>query len=205
MYTLLSWILNSIVLYKAAQQLSNDESTLIGPLIDNLKKKIIPLIFYSCEEENHQCASLIWSGIRQCMISLDPYDVLVLVNIKKSFLPKFLALLKPTSTRYNTDNTQIIFSLLIDIVPRVGKCLDFESQDDDQLTFYNEVLKKLCDGILKTASGQSKQKMNQEASVQSGISAFFDSFCVIYIQIAEKTTSLAFFSDIIINDVIIQN
>lgn len=196
MFTLLTFLLDSLVFDR---QLVSKEP-ILNNLADTLKKKIIPLCFYACDEDSFECASLVWSVIRQSLMLYANSEIFDLINVKKAFIPKFISLLKAHSNcNANTQNTETVYSLLSVLVPRLGQAFEADSQDE-RLAFYKNILDYLFDGVVKSGS-QAKLRANKENIMDIKIVGFFDCFSSLIAQfLSENSNSeqiLEFFSKLI--------
>lgn len=182
-YSLLTFLLSSLIFDSSVVA----KEPLLIKLADTLKRKIIPLVFYACDEENTQCASLIWSSIRRCL-SVDEQhhpDILSLVNVKKAFIPKLVAFLKSLSSSCCSDmqSVEMVFASLSLLIPRLGREFDAEKSLDERLAFYQNILDVLLDGVLKQQQQQVQIKANIEALINIKVFGFFESFCAAFDQL----------------------
>jgi len=101
-FQLLSSLIELILINESLKEAETSEP-LIASLRVNLKNKLVPLVFYSCDEDSNQVAYFVWQSILKCLKFLcRPGEAFVeeqtsfwsLMNVKKTFLPKLIALLR---------------------------------------------------------------------------------------------------------------
>lgn len=162
-------------------------------LVETLKGKIIPLLFYSCDDDNAECARLIWSGMRRSLASNDEPNILGLVNVKKAFVPKLISLLKAHANgNANSQNIEAVYTGLGELVRRIGQT--YEACLEDKLAFYKDIIGKLFDAVVKD-TGQGRFRFTQDTVDRSRkITAFFECLHEIFCDIFDK--SCAFISEI---------
>lgn len=201
---MLATILDSIVFKKTL-----NESTR-SPLEQTLENKIIPLLFYACDEEHTQCASLIWSSMRK---SLDQNeDVLSLVNVRKAFVPKLIALLKAHANgNANPHNVETVYVGLGAIVRRVlGRLRREQAGVEEELTFGKDLMTKLFDSVARptvNAPRGTRSGTHDLTARSRKISAYFDCLHVFFTHITTSNEGAQklceFFHNLISNQVIV--
>ena len=106
-----------------------------GNLGEKFKVKMIPLVFYACDEDDYSSSTIIWQAILKCVTNYP--ECWSLVNIKKAFLPKLYALLR----KYNANlNREEMYSTVLQLV----KSMPLNLVEDKG--FYNEIMLKMSDG-----------------------------------------------------------
>jgi hypothetical protein len=131
--------------------------TIFYSLKKNLKSKIIPLIFYSCEEDNYSCCFFIWESILKCTNNLNKIDAnfWFLMNTKKAFIPKFLNLMRCYANRNaNIQNIEIIFSNLTPLISKLTTVFD----SNERIQFYKEVFAKLNDVFINYTESTNRNR-----------------------------------------------
>ena len=135
--------MQNIILLFYNQKIKSSFYYLLNTLIDNLpgnlnekfKIKMIPLVFYACDEEDYSSSTIIWKTIFKCVTKYP--ECWNLVNIKKAFLPKLYSLLR----KYNGNlNREEMYSTVLEIVKNIP------SNIVDDKVFYNEITSKMNEG-----------------------------------------------------------
>jgi hypothetical protein len=104
-------------------------------LNEKFKIKMIPLVFYACDEEDYSSSTTIWHIIHKCITNYP--ECWNIVNIKKAFLPKLYSLLR----RYNTNlNREAMYSTILPLVKNIP------SNVVDEKLFYSDILGKMNEG-----------------------------------------------------------
>ncbi len=165
---------------------------LIASLRTNLKNKLVPLVFYSCDEDSNQVAYFVWQSILKCLKFLcRPGEAFVeeqtsfwsLMNVKKTFLPKLIALLRHHANgNANSQNVELVFVSLLPIVSRLSVVF---STTEEYVEFLREFFTRVNDGITREIT--IKVRFNNGISRNRMIDAFFDcaAFVVGYLNSAE--------------------
>jgi hypothetical protein len=193
---LLTQILDAVVFEKSGV-LKDDEQ--YKPLVELLKSKIVPLVFYACDEENSQCASLIWSAMKRS-IEEGGNNALELVNVRKAFLPKLIALLKAHANgNANSQNVETVYSGLNDIVSPVLRRVLEEGGFEEAAQLGKDLMAKLFDSVVKDSSSQVRTRFGSDPSSfrSRKISAFFHCFDAVFNDLNDDSKSLEIFSNLI--------
>ena len=182
-----------------------DESTpLLLQIKTNLRNKLVPLVFYSCDEDNNTCSYFVWQSILKCtqhLLGLDGTTFWSLLNVKKTFIPKLVALLRHHANgNANSQNVDIVYSSLMPLIKKLNCTF---ANDEEKLVFYSDILSKLNDAISKEMP--SKLRHNWCANRNKMIEAMFDCIGVAVEEListssesADESTS-QFFKEIVTN------
>jgi len=171
-FQLIDSIVETVLLNDQLEQLSESEPNLVT-FSANLKGKIIPLVFYACDEDNQAACYYIWSSMLKCLRVVD--NVWAHMNAKKAFLPKLLTLLKHhASGKANSQNVEIVYPALPRLVNKID--LIFET-NDERTTFYNELFAKLKQSLGSDAT--NKQRFVQNKSKSQITCSLFDCLTVV--------------------------
>ena len=146
----------------------------IAQLRKTLKCKLIPMVFYACDEDNYVCAFYAWQSILKCVNLVFELEenFWSLLNAKKAFVPKLISLLRSHANgNANNQNIDVIFVSLRPLFAKLTKAFE---NDDEKISFYHEFFAKLYDVITKETSTVNKLRNNSTASRNKVICAFFD-------------------------------
>lgn len=172
----------------------------------NLITKIIPLVFYACDEDNNACAYFVWSSIVKCLnnsqviIENKKFDennnFWSLLNVKKAFIPKLIALIRHHGNgNANSQNCEIIFSSLILLLTKLSSAFDSENE---KLIFYKEFFAKLNDAINNiNKDANSKTRAGNIVSIRAKmICSLFDclTFAVNELVTNDSTNEFCYFA-----------
>jgi hypothetical protein len=159
----------------------------------NLITKIIPLVFYACDEDNNSCAYFVWSSIVKCLnnsqiiiqdknVDEQENNFWSLLNVKKAFIPKLIALIRHHGNgNANSQNSEIIFSSLFLLITKLSSSFDSNSGNvDEKLIFYKDFFSKLYDAInnIGKDAGSKTRAGNHNFVRTKMINALFD--CLTY-------------------------
>lgn len=156
-------------------------NALVHSIRSQLQSKLVPLVFYSCDEDNNSCAFYIWQAILKCAKHMCTDDAekqtsfWTLMNTKKTFLPKLTALLRHHGNgNANSQNVALVYVSLLPVISRLDSV--FET-NEERLEFYKDLFTRLHDGIARENS--VKTRYNDGTNRNYMIDAFFDcsQFC----------------------------
>lgn len=134
------------------EKLNNSE---LDTFRQNLKQKLIPLVFYSCEEDNSACSYYVWQSILKCIQNLDA-NFWSLLNVKKTFLPKLIGLLRShANDKANSQNVEIVFTSLLPLISKLTPIFD---DLKEKLQFYKDLFSKINDAIGKESTSVLKTR-----------------------------------------------
>jgi hypothetical protein len=171
-FQLIDAIAETVLLNGQLSQLNESEPNL-ATFVANLKGKIIPLVFYACDEDNQAACYFVWSCMLKCLRVSD--NVWTHMNAKKAFLPKLLSLLKQhASGKANCQNVEIIYPALPKLVNKID--LIFETHEE-RTAFYSELFAKLKQGVGSDAT--NKQRFVQNKSKSQITCSLFDCLTIV--------------------------
>ncbi len=155
---------------------------LVQTIRSQLQAKLVPLVFYSCEEENNSCAFYIWQAILKCTKHMCKDELVKqtsfwsLMNTKKTFIPKLLALLRHHGN--GNANSQNVVLVYVSLLPVISKMSSVFETVEERLEFYRDFFAKINDGIVRDASVRTR--FNDSGNRNCMIDAFFDCshFCL---------------------------
>ena len=169
-FELINSILDNLIVNKSLMQLSKQDVSLLA-FRKNLKAKIVPLVFYSCDEDSQTCSYFVWKSILKSLTyfnSESDYregdaDFWSLLNVKKAFIPKLIALLKNHANgNANSQNVEIIYDSLAALLSNLSGV--FDNDNNEKLNFYKEFFLKLSDAIFKETNFKNRSNfLNNKA------------------------------------------
>ena len=126
-----------------------------------LTGKLVPLVFYACDEEHQVCSFYVWQAIAKLATAstststTNLTNLWSLLNVKKAFVPKLLAVLRSHATggQANTSassNGEHILPSLCLLVSKLRVVFD-EAGVDELAAFYKELLARLYEMARKDA------------------------------------------------------
>ena len=143
----------------------------------NLKLKIVPLVFYACDEDSQTCCFYVWESILKCLKNsdrLDP-DIWSLLNVKKAFIPKLTSLLKNHANgNANNQNIEIVYAGLAPLIRKLDKIFT----DEERIEFYKDFFAKLNDAVFKESS--VKTRFNFASNRIRMVYALFDCLSFVF-------------------------
>jgi hypothetical protein len=145
-----------------------------------IQSKVVPLVFYSCDEDNYNCSYHIWQSITKCLNDTSTNSSLwSLFDVKKTFQPKLVSLLRRHANgNANSQNISIVFSSLLLVISKISKQYTLL---DEKLNFYNDFYSRFYNAVQATtnSSGSSvKLYSNQNATNHRIVlNSFIDCVC----------------------------
>ena len=128
-----------------------------------LKAKLIPLVFYACDEDNHTCSYYVWQSISKCLNNFDTIDddFWSLLNVKKAFIPKLIALMRQHAN--GNANSHGLLQKLTKV---------FGINHEERLEFYNDFFNKISDCLFKESNIRNRFSFELNRNIM--INALFD-------------------------------
>jgi hypothetical protein len=179
------------------QLVSQQDQVIDSSLLEfrrHLKVKIVPLVFYACDEDNNSCSYYVWSSIVKCLNNFDTIqretnnsssNFWSLLNVKKAFIPKVIALIRNHGNgNANSQNSEIVFSSLYLLVKQLSTAFSDqqeENENHEKLNFYKDLFSKLYDGVnASKEANKNVGRFNNTGSIRTKIiSSLFD--CLTYV------------------------
>ena len=190
-FQLLSSLIDLVLINESLKEAETSEP-LVATLRANLKSKLVPLVFYSCDEDSNQVAYFVWQSILKCLKFLcrprvaftdEQTSFWSLMTVKKTFLPKFIALLRhPANGNANSQNVELVFVSLLPIVSRLSIVF---SSNEEFVEFLRDFFTRVNDGVTREIA--IKVRYNNGVNRNRMIDAFFDcaGFVVGYLNSVE--------------------
>lgn len=186
-------LLDRLIINESLNKVEGTEPAL-ARIRENLRAKLVPLIFYSCDEDNNTCAYFIWQAILKCIKHLCKENgdeaatsqtaFWSLINTKKTFIPKLIALLRHHANgNANSQNIDLVF---IALLPLISKLNSVFLNNDERLAFFKDLFAKISDGIAREQS--LKLRANTGANRNKIINAMFDCLVVVVNFLIESTS-----------------
>lgn len=154
-----SSLLDHVILNKSF--IESDQEKLKS-LRQNLKAKVVPLVYYALDEDNSVCSYYVWNSIVKIEKSLPSSgsdSFWTLMNTKKAFIPKLVSLLRQHSNgNANTQNADFIYPNLSGLINSLIKS-DVFTDSEEKAAFLRDILDKLYDGVSKHASSSSSSRV----------------------------------------------
>lgn len=175
-FQLINSTLDNLLINKSLADLSKSDSGLME-LRKNLKAKIIPLVFYACDEDNQSCCFFVWQSILKSLKYFNnksdtvTEDFWSLLNAKKAFIPKLIALMKNHANgNANNQNVVTIYESLSFLLRNLSSL--FVENNEEKLNFYKDFFVKLSDAIFRQSN--IKNRFNFLSDRSKMIDAMFD-------------------------------
>ncbi len=159
-FQLINSTIDSVLVNKHLDQLSQIDLGLLN-FRKNLKLKIVPLVFYACDEDNQSCCYFVWQSIVKLLrhfnnrVDADAEDFWSLLNAKKTFVPKLIALMKNHANgNANNQNLEIVYDSLHFLIKNLSSL--FADNNEEKLNFYKDFFVKLSDAIFRQSNVKSR-------------------------------------------------
>lgn len=198
-FQLLSNLIDILLTNETLQGLEASDP-LIKSIRSQLQSKLVPLVFYSCDEDNNSCAFYVWQAILKCAKHICTDDAekqasfWTLMNTKKTFMPKLIALLRNHGNgNANSQNVALVYVSLLPVISRLDPVFETSAE---RLEFYKNLFTRLNDAIAREIS--TKTRYNDGTSRNYMIDAFFDcmQFCLLNQFVKEKVNNIDFFQQV---------
>ena len=200
-FCLLSSLIDSILLNDSFIRAEKSQLK-VKSLRENLKLKLIPLVFYSCDEDNYACSFFAWQSILKCINNMNKIDenFWPLLNVRKAFIPKLIALLRSHANQNsNSQNVEIVYPALAPLISKLSSVFSLENTDE-KLNFYKDVFAKLNDAINKENTLVASRPKSASASNRTLIlDAIFDCSGYVFAELGDQNEAQAFIDLIISN------
>lgn len=177
-FYLLSFVIEIILLNKNLIVKENNEDFKFRK---NLESKLIPLVFYALDEDNELSCQFVWKSILKCLTCSDILDATnfwSLINVKKTFMPKLMSVLRNHGNgTANQLNISTICPCLSQLLSKLRPTFD---SDDEKLVFYKEFLSKINQLCSRQLSTIPKIRFTDADVIRTAIiKAYFESLFVI--------------------------
>lgn len=212
-YQLQSQLIDFVLLNNSLIELEKLEPSF--KFTKTLKAKIIPLVFYACDEDNQTCCFYVWQSILKCLNRSDLLDKYEennstfwnLINVKKAFLPKLIALMRNHGNgNANSQNVEIIFPSLSLLVNKLVSNVYTQDSLEEKILFYKDFSSKIFDSISKDTNAAQKTRFIFASNRVKIINAFFDTYSFIYEDLIcqDSQTGFEFCEQVLLNNVSIK-
>jgi E3 ubiquitin-protein ligase listerin len=182
-FQLINSLIDHLVLNKTIVKIFSNDIALMQ-MIDHLKAKIVPLVFYACDEDNHTCSYFAWNSIAKLLngfLTIEDHDNQMatnfwqLINVKKAFVPKLIALLRRQAKgEANSQNIEIVYSTLPLLVSKLS---DTFTSDEEKSSFYIELFSRISDAlIIKEQAPMIRVNASNRIKI---LSSFFDCLSLV--------------------------
>lgn len=177
-FYLLSYVIELIILDKNLIVKEKNEDFKFRK---NLEAKLIPLVFYALDEDNELSCQFIWKSILKCLTCsdiLDSTNFWSLLNVKKTFIPKLMSVLRNHGNgTANPLNISTIYPCLSELLNKLRKIFD---SDDEKLLFYKEFLSKINQLCIRELSTIPQIRSTDAEAIRiTTLNAYFESILVI--------------------------
>jgi hypothetical protein len=197
-FKLLYSLIDHVLLNRSLVQLRTTASTTAAPLSSlstrvinirqQLKSKLVPLVFYAIDEDSTTCSFFVWNSVLKIIKNAAVLNAeednggcfWSLMNVKKAFVPKLVALLRSHANgNANAQNIEVVYASLCPLV----SCMSvvYEDSVEEKLALYKDIVGKLYDGVAKeVASGGRGQRFGFASNRAKMIGALFDTASFIF-------------------------
>ena len=167
----------------------------------------MPLVFYSCDEDNYTCSFYAWQSVLKCIANThklnnddDGTQFWSLLNVRKAFIPKLIALLRSHANQnVNSQNVEIVYPALAPLISKLsdGVFVNTSSSIDEKLTFYKDVFVKLNDAVCRdnaTSAVKSRVSISNRTLI---VDAIFDCSSCVIDELSDQNEAKTFLETII--------
>ena len=181
-FQLLYSLIENFILNRNLTSCKSNDSLFLLSIITHLRAKLIPLVFYAIDEDNTTCSYFVWNSVLKLMRNnTDEENVWSMINVKKAFVPKWIALLKSHANgNANTQNVEIVYAAICPLLSSLAIVYNQANEMDEKLTLYKDVLTKLNDSVVNDLNSTVRStRFGYTTSRAKMVNALFDTSSLI--------------------------